>query len=428
MGGQGPQDPGQGQPAADTTKPKQDTPPRKKNTPRQPNQEGRGTAETPAQHARPDSTPEPGKAGNKRGAGTNTHTSRRPSQEWRGVAPTTHPRTAAPTKRCRRPRGTGTRAHTHPKNPPRTGGAHPKSRPENTRPHRTPEPGTAGCRQSAHATTHVPYPQPRKVGCRPKPKPNRKHRKFQPAKEGRHHKPYPHTPAQDPNQDCRGYRNPHPTTTRTQTQAPQNSRKPSVQSPGTEAARAMQLTQPNEIRRPGVRLHPKACAAFGLEAEPATPKHLGTLVPRTCKHALGTGYARKFGEPPGFRPKEGTCASTGAHPPWRDKHVTLAAISPPGVAWGRFVGGHQSGLAGCKLPPLYKRGGSSCLSQRQRQREPWGASSRPSAPTYLPTYLLVGGPSKQATCQLTGSPGFTELKAVSLPRFPLLPFPGWRPS
>ena len=77
----------------------------------------------------------------------------------------------------------------------------------------------------------------------------------------------------------------------------------------------MQVTRPNEIRRPGVRLHPKAYAALGLEAERATPKRLGTLVPRTCMHALGTGYARKSGEPLGFRPKEGTWASTGANPP-----------------------------------------------------------------------------------------------------------------
>ena len=45
---------------------------------------------------------------------------------------------------------------------------------------------------------------------------------------------------------------------------------------------------------------------------------------------------------------------------WRDKYVTLAVISPPGVARGRFVGGHQSGVAGCKSPPLFKRGASSC--------------------------------------------------------------------
>ena len=70
---------------------------------------------------------------------------------------------------------------------------------------------------------------------------------------------------------------------------------------------------------------------------------------------------------------------------WRDKYVTLAAISPPGVARGRFVVGHQSGLAGCKSPPLFKRGASSCSSQGRRQGEPWGASPRPSAPNYLPS-------------------------------------------
>ena len=121
--------------------------------------------------------------------------------------------------------------------------------------------------------------------CRPKPKPYHEHHKPQPAREGRHHKPYPNTPAQDPSREWRGYLKPHPTATRTQTQTPHNSRKPSVHSPGTEAARAMQLTRPKEIRRPGGRLHPKACAALGLEAERATPKRLGTLVPITCRHA-----------------------------------------------------------------------------------------------------------------------------------------------
>ena len=77
----------------------------------------------------------------------------------------------------------------------------------------------------------------------------------------------------------------------------------------------MQLTWPKKIRSPGARLHPKTCAALGLEAECATPKHLGTPVLRKCMHALGTGYARKSGELLGFRQKEGTCASTGAHLP-----------------------------------------------------------------------------------------------------------------
>ena len=57
-------------------------------------------------------------------------------------------------------------------------------------------------------------------------------------------------------------------------------------------------------------------------------------------------------------------------PSRRDKHVTLAAISPPGVARGRFVGGQQSGLAGSKPPPLFTRGACSCSSQGRRQGEP----------------------------------------------------------
>ena len=49
----------------------------------------------------------------------------------------------------------------------------------------------------------------------------------------------------------------------------------------------------------------------------------------------------------------------GGTPPWHDKYVMLAAMSPAGVARGCFVGGHQTGLAGCKSPPLFKRGASS---------------------------------------------------------------------
>ena len=75
---------------------------------------------------------------------------------------------------------------------------------------------------------------------------------------------------------------------------------------------------------------------------------------------------------------------------WLDKQVTLAAISPTIDAQGRLVGGHQPAVAGCKPPPLCKRGASSFSSQRQRQREPWGASPRPCAPTYLPPRRTSG--------------------------------------
>ena len=82
----------------------------------------------------------------------------------------------------------------------------------------------------------------------------------------------------------------------------------------------------------------------------------------------------------------------GGTPFQRDQHVTLTAISSAGDAGGRSVGGHQSGLGGCKPTPLFKRGASSCSSQRQCQPHPWGASPRPSAPSYhLPTYIAWCG-------------------------------------
>ena len=92
----------------------------------------------------------------------------------------------------------------------------------------------------------------------------------------------------------------------------------------------------------------------------------------------------------------------GGTPSRRDKHVTLAAISPPGVAQGRFVGGQQSGLAGSKPPPLFTREASSCSSQGRRQGEPWGASPRPSAPTYLPTLALEPLGSHELACGWAG--------------------------
>ena len=72
-------------------------------------------------------------------------------------------------------------------------------------------------------------------------------------------------------------------------------------------------------------------------------------------------------------------------PSRRDKHGMLAAISSPGVARGRFVGDQQSGLAGSKPPPLFKRGASSV-------RHSGNASGNHGAPlhdrVHLPNYLL----------------------------------------
>ena len=168
-----------------------------------------------------------------------------------------------------------TRTQTHPNTPARSGGGQPKPKHKHTHLHRRPRPGVAGYKRSGHTNT-------------------------------------PHHPSQEWRgaAETRAQAQPRP-----QDKRHTKVRKPSVHSLGTEAARAMQVTRPKEIRGPGMRLHPKACAAFGGEAERATPDRLGTPVPRTCMHALGTGYARKCGEPLGFRPKKRTCASTGAQPP-----------------------------------------------------------------------------------------------------------------
>ena len=65
----------------------------------------------------------------------------------------------------------------------------------------------------------------------------------------------------------------------------QRSRTPSAHSPGPEVARAMQVTQTSVTRRTGVRLHPRARAAQGLEAESATPKRLATKTMRLASMA-----------------------------------------------------------------------------------------------------------------------------------------------
>ena len=112
----------------------------------------------------------------------------------------------------------------------------------------------------------------------------------------------------------------------------------------------------------------------------------------------------------------------GGTPSRRDQHVTPAAISPPGVARGRFVGGQQSGLAGCKPPPIFMRGASSCSSQGRRQGEPRGASARPSAPSYLPTLRMVmscwvaGDRVNHLVCCAMVLVGFQSVR-VSSPRY-----------
>ena len=160
-----------------------------------PSQEWRGTSGARR-------TPQPGVAGYKRSAHTNTHTPQHPSQEWRGAAETqakahtptphtpaksgrvqaerarehthtptpqpgvagrsrnpsqsTHTHAAHPSQEWRGTSGAGARAHTHPNTPARSGGAQPKPKPKHTHPRRTPQPGVAGYKRSGRASTHTP--------------------------------------------------------------------------------------------------------------------------------------------------------------------------------------------------------------------------------------------------------------------------------
>ena len=110
-----------------------------------------------------------------------------------------------------------------------------------------------------------------------KPKPKNTHHKPQTGLAGRSQNPFPNKHTLDCSQDWRGYRE-----TQTQTEAPDNSRKPNVHSPDTEAARAMQATWPKEIRRPGVRRR--------------SVQHQSTLEPQSQDHAAGMPWE---GDTPG---------------------------------------------------------------------------------------------------------------------------------
>ena len=145
-------------------------------------------------------------------------------QEWRG------------TSRAR------TQGHTHPDIPARSGGAQPKPEPRHTRPRRTPGPGVAGYKRSAHANAHTahrtsqeswgaaetgaqvhtPTPHTRaRIGGVQR---GRAHKHThtatpQPRGAGRSQNPNPstHTNTAHPSQECRGT-----TGARTQTRTPQH--------------------------------------------------------------------------------------------------------------------------------------------------------------------------------------------------------------
>ena len=133
----------------------------------QPSQEWRGTSGARR-------TPQPGVAGYKRSAHTNTHTPQHPRQEWRGAAETqAKAHTPTPHTPARSGGVQAERAHEHTHTPTPQPGVAGRSRnpSQSTHTHaahpsqewrgtsgarRTPQPGVAGYKRRAHTNTHTP--------------------------------------------------------------------------------------------------------------------------------------------------------------------------------------------------------------------------------------------------------------------------------
>ena len=110
-------------------------------------------------HTHPRRTPQPGVAGYKRSAYTKTHTpTPQPGEAGRSrnPSPSTQTHATHPSQEWRGTSGARTQAHEPPNTPARSGEAQPKPEPKHTNPHRTPQPGVVGYKQSAHTGAHAP--------------------------------------------------------------------------------------------------------------------------------------------------------------------------------------------------------------------------------------------------------------------------------
>ena len=107
----------------------------------------------------PRHTPQPGVAGYKRSAQTNTHKPQYPSQGWQGAAETRsqgHKLTPHAPARDGGVQAERTQTHTHPNTQARSGGVQPKPELRHPHPRCTPQPGVAGYKRGAHTNTHRP--------------------------------------------------------------------------------------------------------------------------------------------------------------------------------------------------------------------------------------------------------------------------------
>ena len=255
-------------------------------------------------HPHPHRTPQPGVAGYKRSAHTNTDTPQHASQEWRGAAetraqgrtprphtpatsggvqvehahkhthtptpqpgvagrsqnqrPTAHTHTPHPSQEWRGTGGARTQTHTHPTTPAWTGGAQPKPETNCTDPHRTPQPGVAGYKWSAHTITHTPHhPSMDWRGA---------------AKTGDQlHRPTPHTPARSGGvQAERAHKHTHTPPPQHGLAGRSQNRRPTAQ---THTAHPSQEWQGTSGVRTQSHTHPNTPARSGAAQPEPEPKH-----------------------------------------------------------------------------------------------------------------------------------------------------------
>ena len=130
----------------------------------------------------------------------------------------------------------------NPNSPARIGGAQRKPEPKHTHTRRTPQPGVAGCKRSAHTSRHKPDTPARSGGAQPEPEPNHTHPHNTPQPGVAGYKRSAHTSAhtpQHPSQEWRGAAE-----TRTQPQPrPKNKQHATVGNP-VSIARALRQPVP----------------------------------------------------------------------------------------------------------------------------------------------------------------------------------------
>ena len=76
----------------------------------------------------------------------------------------------------------------------------------------------------------------------------------------------------------------------------------------------------------------------------------------------------------------------GGIPAWRDTFLMLLTVSPPSVFGGLVIGSHQSGRAGGKPRPVFKRKNVSCTVTGAMRGGTMGHLCTTQC-IYLPTYV-----------------------------------------